>query len=156
MRHPRLTRLLVCVLLAGLLGAGCTSGTAPFSPLQALQDHRQSLHIAVLLGVGLALRDHPQWAPYVAQVARDAQRATQGSVDLTQLLPSIKGALGTLPVASGDAYSLQLLAEAIATEVQAYLGKAGLKPTEIQLMVSDVLGWVANAADQRLGKAVAG
>lgn len=140
-----------------ILGGGflITSCATTSTPLPDLRPHLGSLRAATLIAVGLVLRDKPALAPVVAQVARDAQHATQATVDVTQLLPSIKLALARLPLASGDTFLLEQLADAVASEVQAYVQQAGLPPTAVQLLISQVLGWIADAADQRLGRPIA-
>lgn len=141
--------LVLCLSVAmGLAFHGCTQ-QGPLSP--AMTDHKALLGLAVTVGVGRVLSQHRSLAPLVYRLAQDVRTLTAGPLDVTQLVPTIRGRIAALSLAPEDTLLLMSVADVVAEEVHAYVHQAQLLPEQVRLVVTELAGWIEEAALVYLG-----
>lgn len=143
--------LIICGITAATLNS-CKQATIQTVETH-LQRHKALMQVAVTIGVGRFLTEHPEQALLVWQVAHASGRAVKaGTIDLTQVVPTIQASLEREAQLDPDLrLLLQALVQAIALEVQVYLDQARLPAEMMPVLVSEVLFWVEQTALMKLG-----
>ncbi len=142
------TRAPVLLFLTLFALTACTTGPAP--PPTPLQ--RQALiNLSVALGTSLFLRQHPTLAPITWRLAHDAAMTTTGPLDVTQLAPTLGALIDQTAWSLPEKGLMRELVATILLEVQAYVTRAHLQPTQVQLVASEILGAIERAALAQLG-----
>jgi hypothetical protein len=113
--------------------------------------------VAVVLGVGTFLQQQPDLAPLVWRFAHDSALAVQKELDVSQLGPSMMAVIeATTQLSMEKKMLLHLLTETVLAEVQGYIARAKLAPSQVQLFLAEVFQWIEHAALAKLGGPVPG
>ena len=146
---PVIMRLPIIIALVLSLTACATMGTVD----QTVQRHKTLLQLAVTIGVGRFLNDHPAHARLVYEIAHGARVTLgTGTIDVTQIVPTIQEQIERHTELDADVrLLLTVLVQAIASEVQQYLARVDLSHMTDVLLAAEALGWVEQAAAVKLG-----
>ena len=143
-RHAPRSLVILLVALA-LTVTGCAGMTVH----DVLTRHHLLLKLAVQTGTVLVVRDKPEVAPTVVQVAVIVRQTVTVHDPLAPLLAIelLKAELAKMRLGAEERLLILALADAVYQEVHVYmLRQRGDVPAAIRLTVAEVAAWIEDAA----------
>ncbi len=150
-RSPR--ALMIVLLAVSLTLTGCAGMTVH----DVLTRHHLLLKLAVQTGTVMIVRDKPQVAPTVVQVAVILRQTVTVRDPLAPLaaMELLKAELGKMRLGAEERLLILALADAVYKEVHDYmLRQRGDVPAAIRLTVAEVATWIEDAAAVYVAKRV--
>ena len=140
-----LQTMLSSVLCLTLLGA-CATMKAQTSE-QLYMRHRAVLKLAVQIGVVEFLHRHATLAQPVAVLAGACRETLVGQIgDTTLLTTAIQHEMGPGQLSPTEQLLVLNLIETVAQGIRTYFVEQDVVPTTVLLRVSEICGWIADAA----------
>ena len=136
---------LLCFLVLG----ACATMT-PQTPEQLYLRHRTILKLAVQLSVVETLHRHKALAQPIAAIAEALQKELVGQErDIDFLRAVVQKKMATMLLSPTEQLLLLSLMETIVETMRSHFVDQGVIPTQVLLRISEVLGWIGEAAQMQ-------